>query len=208
MKTMLVAVVLSLCAVASARAADGKGNAECWGDDDRQDVSCRALTEKFLLTMRGATKPEVLKAMKVKGREISGGLRFLSNYSKGEQWGSGSVNFTFDENDRVSVITASLDPPAMTGKAADFIWNVYAAPPLGEAIDRSTQDFARQPYCSDISGSPAKCIGRGIDGELTLYQMSFGSDRAELRRVLETSCTLDHTSDPAGDCDRLRRRLR
>jgi hypothetical protein len=34
----------------------GKGNAECWGDDTRQDISCRALTEDFLLSMRGATK--------------------------------------------------------------------------------------------------------------------------------------------------------
>jgi hypothetical protein len=25
----------------------GKGNAECWGDDTRQDISCRALTEDF-----------------------------------------------------------------------------------------------------------------------------------------------------------------
>jgi len=189
----------------------GKGNAECWGDDSRQDISCRALTEIFLLSMRGVTKPEVLKAMNVGGREIGHGLRFLSNYSKGERWGSGSVNFTFDSEGRVSVIVASVDPPNMSGKSVDFVWNVYAAPPLGEEIDRSTKYFARQPYCSDFSGSPAKCIGHGIDSELTRYQMSFGSDRAELLQVLEASCNLGPgivVSDPAGDCGRLRSRLR
>jgi hypothetical protein len=189
----------------------GKGNSECWGDDDRQDISCRSLTENFLLSMRGTTKAEVLKAMNVRGREISGGLRFLSNYSKGARWGSGSVNFTFDDKSRVSVITASIDPPNMAGKSVDFIWNVYAAPPLGEEIDRSTKDFARHPYCSDFSGDPTKCTGLGIDGELTRYQMSFGSDRAELLRALDASCNLVPgivARDPAGDCDRLRSRLR
>jgi hypothetical protein len=189
----------------------GKGNSECWGDDSRQDISCRALTENFLLSMRGATKPEVLKAMNVGGREINDGLRFLSNYSKGERWGSGSVNFTFDDEGRVSVIVASIDPPNLSGKSVDFIWNTYAAPPLGEEIDRSTKNFARQPYCSDFSDSPAKCIGQGGDGELTRYQMSFNASRAELLRVLEISCNPGHgivVSDPAGDCDRLRSRLR
>jgi hypothetical protein len=189
----------------------GKRNSECWGDDSRQDISCRALTENLLLSMRGTTKAEILKAMNVRGREISGGLRFISNYSKGARWGSGSVNFTFDDSGRVSVIVASIDPPNMAGKSADCIWNMYAAPPLGEEIDRSTKDFARKPYCSDFPDSPARCVGHGLDGELTRYQVSFGSDRAELLRVLETTCNPGHgivVSDPAGDCARLRSRLR
>jgi hypothetical protein len=218
MKGLLIASIMIFCAAASARAADGtpvvgKGNAECWGDDSRQDISCRALTEKFLLSMRGTTKPEVIRAMNVGGREINKGLRFLSNYSKGERWGSGSVNFTFDADGRVSIIVASVDPPNMAGKSVDFIWNVYAAPPLGKEIDRSTKDFARQPYCSDFSGVPTKCIGHGIDSELTHFQMSFDSNRAELLQVLESSCNLDlgpgtAVSDPAEDCERLRNRLR
>ena len=191
--------------------ATGKGNSECWGDDSRQDISCRALTETFLLSMRGATKAEVVKAMNVSGREISGGLRFISNYSKGERWGSGGVNFTFDDQGRVSVIAASIDLPAMAGKSADFIWSMYAAPPIGNEIDRSTKDFARQPYCSDLSGKPEKCLGHGIDGELTTFQMSFGSNRAELLRALGASCNPGQgivASGPAGDCDRLRSLLR
>jgi hypothetical protein len=191
--------------------ASAKSNSECWGDDNRQDISCRALTETFLLSMRGAAKADVLKAMNVSCREISGGLRFISYYSKGEQSGSGNVNFTFDDQGRVSVIVASVDPPSMVGKSADFIWSMYAAPPIGDEIDRSTKDFARQPYCSDLSGKPEKCSGHSIDGELTIFQMSFGSNRGELLQALEASCNPGQgvvVRDPAGDCDRLRSRLR
>jgi uncharacterized protein len=106
----------------------GKGNAECWGDDMRQDISCRALTENFLLTMRGATKSEVVKAMNVVGREIDRGLHFLSNYSRGERWGSGDVNFLFDQTGRVSIIFAMVDPPNSDGKPAEFIWNKELLP--------------------------------------------------------------------------------
>lgn len=72
-------------------AVEGEGNSECWGDDSRQDISCRALTENFLMSMRGATKAEVMKAMNVNGREIERGLHFLSNYSSGQRRGSGDV---------------------------------------------------------------------------------------------------------------------
>ena len=189
----------------------GKGNSECWGDDRRIDISCRALTEDFLLRMRGATKSQVVAAMNVNGREINQGRRFISNYSKGARWGSGTVNFSFDGDGRVSVIAASIDPPNMAGASAAFIWNIYAAPPLGEEIDRSTKDYSRQPYCSDISGSPAKCAGGNIDRVLTLTQMSFNSTKSELLRMLEASCNLGTgiiVSDPAEDCARLRKRLR
>jgi hypothetical protein len=217
MKALLVSIVLVFCAAAAASQLPdelpvaGKGNSECWEDDSRQDISCRALTENFLLSMRGATKSAVLKDMNVRGREISGGLRFLSNYSKGEQWGSGSVNFTFDDDDRVSVIVAAIDPPQMAGKSADFIWNAYAAPPLGEELDHSTKNFARPPYCSDLSGVPAHCAGGNIDAELTLMQMSSGLTKSGLLRALEASCNLGPgivISDPTGDCARLRSRLR
>jgi hypothetical protein len=106
----------------------GKDNAECWGDAERQDISCRALTENFLLSMRNATKAEVIDAMNVNGRPIDGGLHFLSNYGRGERWGSGIVNFSFGDDGRVSVIVASIDPPNMKGKAVDFIWNADRLP--------------------------------------------------------------------------------
>ncbi len=107
----------------------GKGNSECWGDESRQDVSCRALTEDLLLSLRRATKAEVIKAMNVSGREFEGGLHFMSNYSSGERWGSGDVNFLFDHAGRVSVISASLTPPPNSnGRDADFTWNMELLP--------------------------------------------------------------------------------
>jgi hypothetical protein len=100
----------------------GKGNSECWGDETRQDLSCRALTDNFLMGMRGATKAEVVKAMNVSGREMDKGrLHFISNYSRGERWGSGVANFVFDQTGRVSIIFANIDGP--DGTHVDFIWN-------------------------------------------------------------------------------------
>jgi hypothetical protein len=78
--------------------------------------------------MRGATKAEVVKAMNVSGREIKDGLHFISNYSSGERRGSGVVNFLFDHNGRVSVISASIDLPITAGKSVDFIWNAERLP--------------------------------------------------------------------------------
>ncbi len=106
----------------------GHGNAGCWGDDNRQDITCRALTENFLISMEGATKDEVVKAMNVNGRDLGGALHYISNYSRGERWGSGFVNFSFNGEGRVSVIYADLDPPNMKGKSAEFIWNAAELP--------------------------------------------------------------------------------
>lgn len=119
---------------------EGKGNSECFGDGSRQDISCRALTDNFLMSMRGATKVEVVKAMNVTGREIERGLHFLSNYSRGERWGSGDANFLFDQTGRVSVIFASISSPNSEGKHADFIWNSELLP----------------EGCSDLPGSSMK----------------------------------------------------
>jgi hypothetical protein len=108
----------------------GKGNAECFGDDSRQDISCRPLTEKFLLSLRHATKPEVIKAMGVEGREVEGaGLHFISNYSRGERWGSGIVNFVFNSEGHASIIFANLDRPIVEreNENADIIWFVWNA---------------------------------------------------------------------------------
>ena len=118
------------------------GNAQCWGDDDRQDISCRALTESFLLGMRGAARGEVVKAMGVKGREVPSGLHFISNYTKGEREGSGDVNFIFDQAGRVSVIYAVVDHAHTQGKPMEFIWNA---------------DTSGRPFCSDFPGSHNRC---------------------------------------------------
>jgi hypothetical protein len=112
----------------------GSGNSECFGDNSRQDVSCRALTENFLLSMRNATKPEIVRAMGVEGREVDdAGLHFISNYSRGERWGSGVVNFKFNPEGHASVIFANLDRPIAERENEEtgilwFIWNAELEP--------------------------------------------------------------------------------
>jgi len=124
----------------------GKGNSECWGDESRQDISCRAPTEDLLLSLRRATKAEVIKAMNVSGREIEGGLHFLSNYSSGQRWGSGDVNFLFDHAGRVSVIFASLDPPPNSdGKHADFNWNMELLPDGCSDLPHTSMKHCNRP---------------------------------------------------------------
>ncbi len=80
------------------------------------------------MSMRSATRAEVIKAMNVNGREIKRGLHFLSLYSQGQRWGSGDVNFMFDGQGRVSVIDAFLDPPNDKGARAELIWNADLLP--------------------------------------------------------------------------------
>ena len=121
------------------------GNAACWGDDSRQDISCRALTESFLLGMRGVSRGEVIKQMGANGRVTDAGLHFISNYSKGIREGSGIVNFSFDETGRVSVIYADVDHAYKEGiqqKSMEFIWNASKS---------------WLPYCSDFAGSHRRC---------------------------------------------------
>jgi len=138
----LITKVLNLDQWSASRSPDempvaGKGNAECWNDSSRQDVSCRALRDNFLMSMRGASKADVVKAMNVAGREIEQGLHFASNYSRGECWGSGDVNFLFDDQWRVSVISAIIESPNSEGKHVQFIWNSRLLP----------------AGCSDLPGS-------------------------------------------------------
>lgn len=180
--------------------AQAEGNSDCWGDDSRQDITCTALTEELLLSLRGKSKHDVQIAMHTKGRDMNMGLRYISMFGKMEKVGSGTVNFTFDNDDHVYIINASLDSPKRIS-AFTFIWNAYATPPLGQAIDPTTKDFARNPYCSDLSSLENRCLSRGIEDELTRYQMSFGSTLADLRRVLSISCSL--AADSKQLCQRL-----
>jgi hypothetical protein len=141
-RAILMLLILGSAPVLLPRAAIAAGNAQCWGDDSRQDISCRALTENFLLSMRGATRDEIIKAMGVTGREVELGLHFISNYSKGEREGSGIVNFSFDGTGHVSVITADVDHAGSKGPSMEFIWNASTSP---------------LPFCSDFPGSRSRC---------------------------------------------------
>jgi hypothetical protein len=113
--------------------AEGSGNEECWGDQKRQDITCRSLTDRFLTSLEGATRADVEKAMKVNGIQFgNGALHFLSNYSRGARAGGGDVNFTFDASGRVSAISGAIE--TADGGNADFIWNA-------ELLPRGCSDF-------------------------------------------------------------------
>ncbi len=105
-------------------------NSACWGGDSREDITCTKVTEKLLLGFRGQTIDSIRKAMKAPGRGIENGLHFLSNYSWGEKTGSGDVNVTFEDG-RATIVNAFVDSPSKPGQF-EFVWNAYAAPPLGE----------------------------------------------------------------------------
>jgi len=194
---------LSLSGVAHA------DNTACWGDDSRKDISCARITEKLLLSLRGQTEAAIRKAMNAPGRSIENVLHFLSNYSRGEKSGSGDVNVTFEDG-RATSIWAATDIPA---KGHQFlIWSAYAPPPLGTEINRTTKNFARQPFCSDLSGKPSKCsIKLGMGAELTKMQMQGNLPKSDLLKVLEAACNPGQglaVSDPSGDCAYFRDRLR
>ena len=175
-----VAAIAALLRLAGVAHAD---NAACWGDESREDITCVKVTEDLLLSLRGQTIGAVRKAMKAPGRGIENGLHFLSNYSRGEKTGSGDVNVFFEDG-RATVVNASVDSSGKPGQF-EFIWNAYAAPPLGDEFDRSTKEFGRKPFCSDFSGKPTKCKGDNrIDRQLTLLQMQGGLTKAELLKAL------------------------
>jgi hypothetical protein len=117
-------------------------NIKCWGDDTRDDISCTALTEKFLLTMRAVTREEVVKAMDAPGRPMGvAGLHYYSNYSRGSRGGSGFVNFGF-ENGRVGNVQAEVDHANSEGTSIKFMCNASGF------------------FCSDFPGSRMRCNER------------------------------------------------
>jgi len=159
-------------------------NAACWGEQDdptRPDISCSRITEKLLLSLRGQSEAVVRKTMEAPGRGIENGLHFLSNYSRGKWSGSGDVNVWF-ENERAASISASVDLPKSANQY--FTWSAYAPPPLGREIDRSTRNFGRQPFCSDLSGKPERCSASGsMAAELTKMQMQGNLQKASLSKA-------------------------
>ncbi len=205
-KITIAAIGALLCFGGAARA----DNSDCRGDESREDITCVKVAEDLLLSLRGQTIEAVRKAMKAPGRGIGNGLHFLSNYSRGKKTGPGDVNVNFEDG-RATIVNASVDSSGKPGQF-EFNWNAYAAPPLGDEFDRSTKDFARGPFCSDFSGKPAKCKGDDrVDRQLTLLQMQGGLTKADLLKTLEVACNRGQglaVSDPAGDCARLRDRLR
>ena len=187
------------------------GNAACWGDDTRKDITCVKVTEPLLLSLRGQSVKSVRKVLGADGRDLGTQFHFLSNYDRGRTTGAGAINVTF-ENDRATIVHGSEDTPDQAGEFA-FVWSAYAVPILGDEFDKSIKDFLRPPFCSDFSDSSISCSGhsRSLDHELTMTQVMFGLTKAEVLDELERACNPGQglvVDDVAGDCDRVRRRFR
>src|SRR6476646_6984321 len=87
----LVAMLIIAGSFTFARADDFTGgNLECWDDSRRQDITCIELTDKFLMSLRFATRAQIQTAMNATGRpgEAPGVsfLHFISNYSRGAKY--------------------------------------------------------------------------------------------------------------------------
>lgn len=117
-KTFFLAVVVLLGFSISAFA----DNSECWGisgdDKRRPEISCKPLTEKFLLSLRDLTRQQVIMAMGAAGQPVdNGGLHYIAN----TKTYSGFMLITFS-NDRVSNIDATV-LPTDDAHALEFIWS-------------------------------------------------------------------------------------
>jgi hypothetical protein len=112
-KSMLAALALLMTS--------GAAQATClemWPPDmkTRPDITCVSLTDRLLVSLEGATKAEVIKAMKANGRPLSPGKDYLANHpaynrlhflSAADIY-SGIVNFSF-EGDKVVHIYGTVD---------------------------------------------------------------------------------------------------
>lgn len=114
----------------------------CWGDaapdSTVQGITCTALTQPFLLSMRKATRSDVIRAMGGSGTIAGNNISFLSNHAFGVGGGSGDVRFIFGADGRVTTIRASVDQPEQAGEM-QFEWTSGGY------------------QCSDFPGSHQRC---------------------------------------------------
>ena len=130
-------IVLAAAAVLVAVSGAPKGNAACWGDDARQDITCARITTDLILRMRYAAKATVTAAMGVSGRRFDEDhWHFVSNYGRGRGLGAGAVNFIFDQEGRAVAVFGEVDSQP---KFLYFSWNADGS------------------FCSDLPGIARRC---------------------------------------------------
>jgi hypothetical protein len=103
----LAGLIVGLAAARPAQA----HNAACWGrgrdDVTRPDIVCPSLIEAFVMSLKGATRTDVVRAMNGPGvtRGNPDALHFTSNHDYGHSGYRGDINFLF-RGDTVVQITA------------------------------------------------------------------------------------------------------
>jgi hypothetical protein len=121
----VAAVVLLVASTAGGPAA--AGNAACWGDDERQDITCAKITEPLVRGLIGASKAKLDATMGATGRPLSGNVwHFISNYDRGRTLGSGAINFVVVDGILRSIFGVVDDAyvPGRTGPSDfEFHWN-------------------------------------------------------------------------------------
>jgi hypothetical protein len=129
-----IVMALSLALLAS-----GQAYASCeeaWPADTmkaRPDVTCVSLTERLLVSLEGATRGEVTKAMMANGKPAQNETHFNSVADQS----SGVLNLTF-EGDRVVLVSALVDTSEQGKAGMWFIWN---------------RKYNAHVPCSDLPGS-------------------------------------------------------
>jgi hypothetical protein len=139
-------ILLSAVAIASDWTSASAQDASClerWPPDmaTRPDFTCVPFTDRLLVSLQGATKAQLVKAMKANGRMLSRDepnvLHFVGVADRG-----GDMNFEIS-HDRVIRIFGFAD--IGNGDTGEFVWNP------------AYHGSAPQP-CSDLPGSQyARC---------------------------------------------------
>jgi hypothetical protein len=133
---MRVSVIVSVAVLLISGASKAAGNAACWDDATRVEISCSPLTEKLLSSLKFASRKTVTKVMKAEGRLFEDyvvdatTIHFIGNAKRGY---TGILNVSF-KGDRAVIIHAIIDEPHI-----EYIWN------------------AELGGCSDFLGSNEKC---------------------------------------------------
>jgi hypothetical protein len=91
---MMRVAAITLLVASTAGGPAAAGNAACWGDDERQDITCAKITEQLVRGLIGASKAKLDATMGVNGIRVSGDTwHFMSNFDYGRTIGSGFINF-------------------------------------------------------------------------------------------------------------------
>jgi hypothetical protein len=134
-------------AITSALLFAGTAHATCletWPPDmkERPAFTCVPLTDRLLVGLEGASKVEVIKAMKALGRPFGGEESVLQFVSVADRY-SGYMNFEI-KDDRVVRIFGIVDSGDSDSTLMRFIWNPsYHGPGANPCSDLPGSRYAR-----------------------------------------------------------------
>ncbi len=117
---------------------------EAWPPDmkTRPDFTCVSLTDRLLVSLEGATKAEVIKAMRANGRPLGQDEKDVLHFVSVADRYSGDMNFEI-KDDRVVRIFGIVDS-GENGSILSFIWNPsYHGPAANPCSDLPGSRYAR-----------------------------------------------------------------